>query len=105
MQRPTSSTSQRLRNLRRRVAAGVLATFVAAWLAVAALGKGGSSTATAPSTTPSGSTGTQSQTDDGGTSGSSTDQFGDGSSSAGQDQSQDPSQDQSQPGPVVTGQS
>ena len=80
MQRPTPSTSQRLRTLRRRVAAGVLATFVAAWLAVAALGKGGSSTATAPSTTSSGS-------------------------SAGQDQSQDQGQEQSQPGRVVTGQS
>jgi hypothetical protein len=47
MQRPTSPTSQRLRTLRRRVAAGALATFVAAWLAVAALGKGGSSSAAA----------------------------------------------------------
>jgi hypothetical protein len=78
MQHPTSSTSQRLRTLRRRVAAGVLATFVAAWLAVAALGKSGSATAAAPSTTSSGTTGTRSQ---------------------------DRSQDQSQPGPVVTGQS
>ena len=86
MQRPTSPNSQRLRTLRRRVAAGVLATFVAAWLAVAALGKGGSSTAAATSTTPSGSTGTQSQSDDG--------------------PSVDQSQSQSgQPGPVVTGQS
>jgi hypothetical protein len=47
MQRPTSPTSQRLRTLRRRVAAGALATFVAAWLAVPALGKGGSSSAAA----------------------------------------------------------
>jgi hypothetical protein len=86
MQRPTSPTSQRLRTLRRRVAAGVLATFVAAWLAVAALGKGGSSTAAATSTTPSGSTGTESQSDDG----------------ASVDQNQGQS---SQPGPVVTGQS
>ena len=86
MQRPTSPNSQRLRTLRRRVAAGVLATFVAAWLAVAALGKGGSSTAAETSTTPSGSTGTQSQSDDG--------------PSVDQSQSQS-----SQPGPVVTGQS
>lgn len=86
MQRPTSPNSQRLRTLRRRVAAGVLATFVAAWLAVAALGKGGSSTAAATSTTPSGSTGTESQSDDG--------------ASVDQGQSQS-----SQPGPVVTGQS
>jgi hypothetical protein len=83
MERPTSPHSQRLRTVRRRVAAGVLATFVAAWLAVAALGKGGGSTAAAPSTTSSGSTGTQGQSDQ----------------SLSQ-QSQD-----SQPGPVVTGQS
>ena len=86
MQRSTSPNSLRLRTLRRRVAAGVLATFVAAWLAVAALGKGGSSTAAATSKTPSGSTGTQSQSDDG--------------PSVDQSQSQS-----SQPGPVVTGQS
>jgi hypothetical protein len=82
MQRPTSPASQRLRTLRRRVAAGVLATFVAAWLAVAALGKGGDSTAAASSAAPSGSTDTQNQADDGATS--------------------TPS---GQPGPVVTGQS
>jgi hypothetical protein len=83
MERPTSPHSQRLRTLRRRVAAGVLATFVGAWLAVAALGKGDGSTAAASSTTSSESTGTQSQ--------------GEQSQS---EQSQD-----SQPGPVVTGQS
>jgi hypothetical protein len=83
MERPTSPHSQRLRTVRRRVAAGVLATFVAAWLAVAALGKGGGSTAAASSTTSSGSTGTQGQSDQ----------------SLSQ-QSQD-----SQPGPVATGQS
>lgn len=83
MERPTSPHSQRLRTLRRRVAAAVLATFVAAWLAVAALGKGGGSTAAASSTTSSGSSGTQNQSDQ----------------SLGE-QSQD-----SQPGPVVTGQS
>jgi phage tail tape-measure protein len=83
MERPTSPHSQRLRTLRRRVAAGVLATFVAAWLAVAALGKGGGSTAAASSTTSSESTGTQTQ-----------------SEPSQSEQSQD-----SQPGPVVTGQS
>jgi hypothetical protein len=90
MQRPTSPQSQRLRTLRRRVAAGALATFVAAWLAVAALGKGGSSTAAASSTTSSGSGGTTSRTDDG----------IDGGQSSGEDQSQD-----SQSGPVTTAQS
>jgi hypothetical protein len=83
MERPTSPHRQRLRTVRRRVAAAVLATFVAAWLAVAALGKGGGSTAAASSPTSSGSTDTQTQTD--------------------QNQSEQ-SQD-SQPGPVVTGQS
>jgi hypothetical protein len=83
MERPTSPHSQRLRTLRRRVAAGVLATFVAAWLAVAALGKGGGSTAAASSTTSSGSPGTQSQSEP---------------------SQSEPSQD-SQPGTVVTGQS
>jgi hypothetical protein len=68
MQAPTSPISRRLRTLRRRVAAGALATFVAAWLAVAALGKGDSSTAAANAApSSSGSTGTQGQIDDGGT--------------------------------------
>jgi hypothetical protein len=96
MQPPTSPTSRRLRVLRRRVAAGALASFVAAWLAVAALGKGGSSTAAASTTTSSGSSGTPSRTDDGGAG-----SF-DGGRSSGEDQSQSPD---SQPGPVVTGQS
>jgi hypothetical protein len=96
MQRPTSPHSQRLRTLRRRVAAGALATFVTAWLAVAALGKNGSSTAAASSTTSSGSSGTPSRTDDGSAGGI------DGGRSSGEDQSQ--SQD-SQSGPVTTAQS
>jgi hypothetical protein len=41
MHQPASSTSDRLRTIRRRVTVAVLATFVAAWLAVAAFGKGG----------------------------------------------------------------
>ena len=49
MQPPASPVTQRMRHVRRRVTTGVLATFVAAWLAVAALGKGGS--ASSPSTT------------------------------------------------------
>lgn len=93
MERPTSPHSQRLRTLRRRVAAGVLATFVAAWLAVAALGKGGGSTAAASSTTSSGSSGTQNQSDQSLGEQSQSDQ-------SQSDQSQDP-----QPAPVVTGQS
>jgi len=83
MERPTSPYSQRLRTVRRRVAAAVLATFVASWLAVAALGKGDGSTAAASSPTSSGSSDTQSQTD----------------------QSQSEQSQDSQPGPVVTGQS
>ena len=42
MQQPSDAPiSRRLRTIRRRIAAAVLATFIAAWLAVAALGKGG----------------------------------------------------------------
>jgi hypothetical protein len=113
-QSPDPPVQQRLRLVRRRIAAGVLATFVAAWLAVAALGKGGStSTAT---TSGSSATGTSSQSDDGasspqsgddsGTDGSSSAQGDDGSSGGfdtGPSQSQDQSADQG--GPVTTGQS
>jgi hypothetical protein len=61
-QSPESAVARRLRVVRRRIAAAALATFVAAWLAVAALGKSGStSTATGGSPT----TGTPSQSDDG----------------------------------------
>ena len=49
--------------MRRRIAAAALATFVAAWLAVAALGKGGSTSTAATSASPT--TGTPGQSDDG----------------------------------------
>lgn len=62
MQPPKPSIEQRLRIVRRRVAAGVLATFVVAWLAVAALGKGGASSSAASAASPSSpSAGSQSQ--------------------------------------------
>jgi hypothetical protein len=85
-QPPDAPITQRLRIVRRRVAAAVLATFVAAWLAVAALGKGAGTT-----TTPATTTYTQS---DAGSSSSST-QSGDDS---GANQS-------SEPAPVTTAQS
>jgi hypothetical protein len=62
-QPPDAPITQRLRTVRRRITAAVLATFVAAWLAVAALGKGGDSSTTA-ATPSSSSTGTSSQGDD-----------------------------------------
>jgi hypothetical protein len=74
------------------VAAGVIATFVAAWLAVAALGKGGGSNTAAANPAPSDPTGTRSAPDDGGTG-----SLDDGSSQA-------PSRS-SGPGPVTTEQS
>jgi hypothetical protein len=50
---PTPPISQRLRTVRRRVTIAVLATFAAAWLAVAAFGKGGAeSGGTAASASP-----------------------------------------------------
>ena len=89
-QPPDAPIDQRLRTVRRRITAGVLATFVAAWLAVAAVGKGGESSTTAPTTT---SSGTSSQGDDG--------------SNAASPQSRDDSgsSQSSQPGPVTTSQS
>ena len=102
----------RLRTLRRRVAAAVLATFVAAWLAVAALGKGGAGTAAATSAAPS--TDTSGQNDGSADpsvigDGSSSDDFGppQGDYESGQGQSDDGSgQGQSaQGGPVTTSQS
>jgi hypothetical protein len=62
-QPPDAPVSQRLRTLRRRITAAVLATFIAARLAVAALGKGAATTATAR-TSASPSTDTSSQGDD-----------------------------------------
>jgi hypothetical protein len=86
-QPPDAPINQRLRTIRRRIAAAVLATFVAAWLAVAAFGKGGdASTTAATSTTPS-------QSDDGSNS-SSTQSDDDSSSSQG-----------AQAGPVTSSQS
>jgi hypothetical protein len=62
-QPPHSPVSERRRTVRRRITAAVLATFVAAWLAVAALGKGGATTTTAaPTAWPS--TRTSSQSDE-----------------------------------------
>jgi hypothetical protein len=104
-QSPDSPVQQRLRLVRRRIAAGVLATFVAAWLAVAALGKGGSSSTAATSGSPA--TGTSSQSDDGASSPQSGDDSGTDGSSGGFDTGQSQSQGQSadQGGPVTTGQS
>jgi hypothetical protein len=87
MQKPTSPVAQRMRTVRRGVIAGAVAIFITVWVAVAALGKGGTSSAatSAPSTSSDSSGTTQSQSDDGGVS---------------SQQSQ-----QSQPDPVTTGQS
>ena len=89
-QPPDAPIDQRLRTVRRRITAGVLATFVAAWLAVAAVGKGGESSTTAATTT---SSGTSSQGDDG--SSAASPQGGDDSGSS----------QSAQPGPVTTSQS
>ena len=62
-QSPESPVKQRVRLVRRRITAAVLATFIAAWLAVAALGKGGATSTAATSGAPG--TGTSSQSDDG----------------------------------------
>ena len=109
-QSPETPVTRRLHVLRRRIAAATLATFVAAWLAVAALGKGGA-TSTAP-TSPSSTTGTSSQNDGGASSAQRDDsesdgfapsQRGDGpDSGADSGSSQGSSQ---QGGPVTTGQS
>ena len=63
-QPPDSPVNQRVRTVRRRITAAVLATFVTAWLAVAALGKGGAASTTS-TTSAAPSTGTSSQRDDG----------------------------------------
>jgi hypothetical protein len=100
--------ARRLRVVRRRITAAVLATFVAAWLAVAALGKSGSpSTAASPAPT----TGTSSQSDG---SASPAPSQSDGSSSPAQSQSDGSSSsgadsgsslNSQQGGPVTTSQS
>lgn len=113
-QPPDAPIQQRLRLVRRRIAAGVLATFVAAWLAVAALGKAGSSSTAA--TSGSSAAGSSSQSDDGASSpqsegGASSprsdDGSGDDSSGGGFDSGPSQSQGQSsnRGGPVTTGQS
>lgn len=122
-QPPDAPIQQRLRLVRRRIAAGVLATFVAAWLAVAALGKAGSSSTAA--TSGSSAAGSSSQSDDGASSpqsddgasslpsddGASSPQSDDGSGddSSGGGFDSGPSQSQGQSsnrgGPVTTGQS
>ena len=83
-QPPESPVKSRLRVVRRRITAAVLATFVAAWLAVAAFGKGGA-TSTTSTTSADPSTGTSSQSDDGagyGPAAGDDDWGGDGSDSA-----------------------
>ena len=62
-QPPEPPVKHRLRLVRRRIMAAVLATFVAAWLAVAALGKGGASSTAAASGSPA--TGASTQSDEG----------------------------------------
>src|SRR3954467_12435604 len=61
-QSPEPPVKQRLRLVRRRIMAAVLATFIAAWLERAARGKGGASSTAATSASPA--TGTSSQSDD-----------------------------------------
>jgi hypothetical protein len=101
MQQPPSAISERLRAIRRRVTVGVLATFVAAWLAVAAFGKTGKSNASATpdstTATPQGTVDPYSQPyDDGGRQGF--DESGGGSS-------QQPDNGANSPGPVTSQQS
>ena len=62
-QSPEPPVKQRVRLVRRRITAAVLATFIAAWLAVAALGKGGATSSAA--TSGATGTGTSSQSDEG----------------------------------------
>jgi len=109
--------SERLRTIRRRVTVGVLATFVAAWLAVAAFGKTGKSNASgtpsATPATPQSTTDPYSQPyDDGGSSGQ---LYDDGSGQQGFDDgggqqsdngsSQQPDNGAGSSGPVTTQQS
>jgi hypothetical protein len=106
-QPPDSPIHQRLRTVRRRITAAVLATFVAAWLAVAALGKSGATTTT--SAAPATGTSSQSNDDAGPDPTSRTDDpSSDDPSSAdsGSTQSGDPSTTQGRPpDPVTTSQS
>ena len=97
-QPPDAPIQQRLRTVRRRIGAGVLATFIAAWLAVAALGKGGTSSTTVATPT---SSAPSSQSDGSGTT------QGDDSSDSGSTQSGDDSGSSqgTQAGPVTSSQS
>jgi hypothetical protein len=112
MQQPASPISERLRTIRRRVTIAVVATFVAAWLAVAAFGKGGESSGQSAS---SGSS-SQAAPSDGAASqqpgdGSEFDQgpSDDGYGGQGDDgyggQSQDPGTGSSAPAPLTSSQS
>jgi hypothetical protein len=111
MQQPSDAPiARRLRTIRRRIAAAVLATFIAAWLAVAALGKGGATTSTpvVGSSQPGTAAG---QSDDGSLAPQDDDRFGGGP--GGEDRPDDPgygdsgqSQSPSAPSdPVTTSQS
>jgi uncharacterized membrane protein len=93
--------ARRLRVVRRRITVATLATFLAAWLAVAALGKGGSTSTAA--TSPSPTTGSSSQTDEGASSAQSSDGASGGSDWGSSDSGS--SQSNSQAGPVTTSQS
>ena len=111
MQQPSDAPiSRRLRTIRRRIAVAVLATFIAAWLAVAALGKGGA-TPVAGSSPPRTAAG---QSDDGSPAPPDGDGFGggpgeeDGSGSGSDPGYGDPGQSQSRSAPsdpVTTSQS
>jgi uncharacterized membrane protein len=97
---PEPPIASRLRVVRRRITAATLATFVAAWLAVAALGKGDSTSTAA--TNPSPTTGTSGQ-NDGSASPEQSGQDMSGSPSSGPDSGS--SQSSGQGGPVTTSQS
>jgi hypothetical protein len=78
MQQPSDAPiSRRLRTIRRRVTATVLATFIAAWLAVAAFGKGGGTTST-PAVGSSQPPAAAGQSDDGSLAPQDGDEFGGG---------------------------
>jgi hypothetical protein len=117
MPAPPSAASERLRTIRRRVTVGAVATFVAAWLAVAAFGKTGktsaSGTPTPQSSAPQGSLDGSGGYDDGsgapyddGSSGYD-DRFGDsqGDQSGPQDDQSGSRSGQSGPAPLTTQQS
>ena len=95
MHPPDTPAKQRLRTVRRRVTTGVLATFVAAWVAVAALGKGGGTSSTTTTTPSSSGSSTSPQSDDGGASSTQSDGGA----------SDDSSAQSGQPDPVTTSQS